>query len=454
MPTDRRNRNPQIGFYKSLYLSNRFFLSIAFLLLLSIICFIFPQLLFLFQLAGLLFALLVVIDFITLYRKSFTITGTREIPNRLSNGDENEIIIHLKSLYPFPIYAEIIEEIPFQFQERNLSFSSIIASRENKKISYNLRPTERGVYRFGHINIFVQSKLSLLKRRFTEGEEQTIDTYPSFLNLSHYNLLLNSNQLTTAGIKQTRRLGNATEFEHIKPYVIGDDPRTINYKATARANELMVNTFMEERAQSVYCLIDKGRTMQMPFEGLSLLDYAINSSLLVANTALIKGDKAGIITFSNTIDHILPASDRRVQRSRILETLYKQQTDYKESNYAELFTTVKRTIKQRSLLILYTNFETLNSLKRQLNYLRLLSKDHLLIIAFFLNTAMEEAMNEPAENVEDFFRKSMAEKMHSDKRLVTKELNRYGIHSILTVPEKLSIQSINKYLEIKTRGLI
>lgn len=389
-----------------------------------------------------------------LYRYKRGIVAKRDVPNRLSNGDLNQIKINIKNNYPFTLYTQIIEEIPFQFQERNVEFSSVLSADEVKEIDYTLRPTERGDYHFGHINIYVNSKLSLIKRRYIQEEEKMVPVYPSFLEINQYELLAVSNRLIDMGVKRIRRVGNATEFEHIKSYVIGDDPRTINYKATARNNELMVNTYIEERAQSVYCLIDKGRTMQMPFDGLSLLDYAINSSLVVSTTALKKGDKAGLITFSNTIDNILPASDRRIQRSRILETLYRQQTDFKESSYSDLYLTIKRTIRQRSLLVLFTNFETLNSLQRQLKFLKLLAKDHLLLIAFFSNTEMDKVLEDISDNEEDFFKKGIAEKMHSDKNLIVKELNRLGIHTILTPPQKLSIYSINKYLEIKTRGLI
>ena len=454
MPTNRRNRNTSLTFYKSLYLTNRLFFVFAFLVLLAIVCFVYPSILLLLPLATALFMLLIIVDFITLYRFRNAITAKRELPERFSNGDENEVTIRIKSHYPFFIHAELLEEVPFQFQQRNIRFPLGLAPHKEQVLRYTLRPVERGSYEFGKINIFVRSRLSLIKRRYAEGLEQSVKTYPSFLKLGQYEFLLVTNKLTHTGIKRVRRIGNATEFEHIKSYVIGDDPRTINYKATARTNELMVNTYMEERSQSVYCIIDKGRTMQMPFEGLTLLDYAINSSLVLSNTALRKGDKAGIITFSNTVDGILPASDRRVQRSRILDMLYKQQTEFKEASFADLYMNVKRTVKQRSLLILFTNFETVSSLRRQANYLKLLSRDHLLVVAFFLNAEMEDVLEILPDNEEAFFRKSMAEKMRMDKNLIAKELKQHGIHTILTLPENLSVQSINKYLEVKTRGLI
>ena len=219
-------------------------------------------------------------------------------------------------------------------------------------------------------------------------------------------------------------------------------------------NQLMVNTYQEEKSQPVYCLIDKGRTMKMPFNGLTLLDYAINSTLMVCSTALNKGDKAGLITFSKGIDEILPADKHRRQRNKILETLYAQQTDFKEADYERLYVTVRRKLTQRSLIILYTNFETVNSMRRQLKYLSSMAKDHLVLVAFFLNSEFNEVLDTSPSNLEETFRKGMAEKLSYDKLLIVKELNRYGIYTILSKPENLTIDSINKYLEFKSRGLI
>jgi uncharacterized protein (DUF58 family) len=167
-------------------------------------------------------------------------------------------------------------------------------------------------------------------------------------------------------VSKIRRIGHTQEFEQIRSYVQGDDIRTINWQATARRNELMVNSYQDERAQSIYCLIDKGRIMQSPFDGLTLLDYAINSSLVLSNIALHKHDKAGIITFSNKINQTLLADRKSGQLHRILDMLYHQQTLFQESDYEALYIHVKKQIKQRSLLIIYTNFETVNSMRRQL----------------------------------------------------------------------------------------
>lgn len=163
----------------------------------------------------------------------------------------------------------------------------------------------------------------------------------------------------------------------------GDELKTINWKATSRKNELMVNQYQEEKSQSIYCIIDKSRNMQMEFDGLSMLDYAINSTLVFSNIALRKGDKAGLITYSDKIGTLLAADRAGGQMRRIQEALYNQKTQYRESNFELLYQSIRRTVKTRSLLVLFTNFETEFSMRRAMPYLRKLNQKHVLTVVFF-----------------------------------------------------------------------
>jgi uncharacterized protein (DUF58 family) len=138
----------------------------------------------------------------------------------------------------------------------------------------------------------------------------------------------------------------------------------------------------------------------------------------------------------------------------ILETLYNLDTDFKESDFARLYIDIKRSITQRSLLLLYTNFETMDALHRQLPYLQAIAKNHLLVVIFFENTELKELVKQPAVSTQEIYQKTIAEKFLYEKKLIVNELNKYGIQTILTEPEQLTVNTINKYLEIKARGLL
>ena len=165
---------------------------------------------------------------------------------------------------------------------------SALQRGEKKTYNYTLRPTERGTYAFGSLNVFASSPLGLFKRRFRFDTAQEVPVYPSYLQLRKYDFLAFTNRLFEYGLKKIRRIGHTMEFEQIKDYVRGDDIRNINWKATAKRNQLMVNQYQDEKSQPIYSVIDKGRVMKMPFEGLSLLDYAINATLVISNIAIKK----------------------------------------------------------------------------------------------------------------------------------------------------------------------
>jgi uncharacterized protein (DUF58 family) len=440
-------------FIKAIYLNNLLFALIGVIIALYILGFFIP---FVYEIATpalMGVVILTVADAFLVFTRG-EVNARRETMDKLSNGDYNPVRILLRSSYPFPVSVDVIDELPVQLQARDIRFTMKLLPGKRKLLEYKVRPTKRGAYGFGAVNVFVSSPLKLISKRFRFSEHATVPVYPSFMQMRKYELMAISNRLTEVGIKKIRKIGQNTEFDQIKEYVSGDDYRVINWKATARKGKLMVNQFQDERSQQVYNVIDMGRLMKMPFDELSLLDYAINSSLVISNIAMYKQDKAGIITFSHKVQGILPASRRSNQLSRILEMLYNQKTGYLEADFERLLIETKKKITTRSLMLLYTNFESLSGMRRQLAYLRALSKDHLLVVIFFENTEMKQLIEEPAKKVRTVYAKTIAEKFVYEKRQIVMELKKYGIHTILTTPENLTVNSINKYLELKSRGLI
>lgn len=397
---------------------------------------------------------LLTIDYLMLFRNRKGIFARRTHAERFSNGDENPVRLDIENRYVFPVSLEIIDEIPHQFQRRDVLFKTNINSGESSVINYELRPVKRGAYQFGMVNVFASTSIGIISRRYKFEQPKDVPVYPSYIQMRKYQLMAISHRLSEVGVKKIRRIGHSLEFEQIKEYVQGDDYRTLNWKATARKGQLMVNNFTDEKSQQVYCVIDKGRVMKMPFEGLSLLDYAINASLVLSNVALTKQDKAGLVTFSEKIGAFLLANKNPVQMQSILEVLYNQKTRYLESDFEQLYATLRRKVSQRSLIVLFTNFESLSGMRRHLPYLRKIAQHHLLLTVFFENTELKSLLEAPAQTVEEVYTKTIAEKFAFEKRLIAKELQQYGILSILTTPQQLTVNTINKYLELKAKQAI
>ena len=403
----------------------------------------------------LLVILVTFFDALLLFANVSAIEASRKFAHqKLSNGDDNDVFITLQNNFSFTVHVELIDELPEQFQFRNFSVQKKLNTTETQTIKYTLRPVSRGEYHFGNIIALTSSLVGFVKRRVIFEQTLMLSCYPSFLKLRQYELMAISDRLVDVGVKKLRKIGHSTEFDHIKEYVIGNDIRTINWKATARKNQLMVNHFRDERAQQVYSIIDMGRIMKMPFEELSLLDYSINASLVLSHISYIKHDKPGLITFSNTIHQTVNADRKGNQLYRLQEALYNAHTNFAESNYEVLLNQVRTKINQRSLLLLFTNFETLSGLRRQIKYIKQLAKYHLVVVVLFENTELQELLNKKPSGTFDIYAQTIAKKFDYEKLQITYELQRLGIQCIYTKPQNLTVNTLNKYLELKARGMI
>lgn len=393
-------------------------------------------------------------DLVLLFATNIQFEAERVLPKIMSLGHENLVRIEITANSPIKLNVQLIDELPEQLQKRDFKLIIQFSSAEFKSLQYYIRPLSRGVYIFGDMQLVTMSTLKLMARKFTITAQKEIAVYPSVAEMKYFELKTFSEISTLQGIRKLRRIGHSYEFEQIKEYVYGDEYRNVNWKATSRKGKLMVNQFQEEKSQQIYCLIDTCRVMQLPFNGLSLLDYSINSSLVILNIALKKEDKVGLITLDSKQATVLNAEKNRSQIRKVLEKLYQVKDQDLESNYEILYSTVRKKISQRSLLFFFTNFESQYALERVLPILRKLNILHLLVVVFFENEEVSNLSSGNAANLEDIYIQTMAQKFVSTKYQLAQTLKVHGIQVIYTKPKDLSMNTINKYLELKARGLI
>ena len=438
--------------YLSFFIGKRFYRLLTIIIFMFVLSYGFP---ILFN-AGLLTLGLFIIGFLVDYAVLFStrnpVTIHRVLPERWSNGDDNSMEWRIGNHYPFRARLRLIDEFPEAWQIRDVNFRILLEPDEKKVLTFIFRPKERGEFLFGDLHVYIKAPMQLLIRRKTFHVKESAKVFPGFLKLRKFEFMAHITDPGNTGYKQVRKTGHSLEFEQIREYVSGDDIRSINWKATGRTGgQLMINNFTDEKSQQVYCIIDKGRSMKMAFEGLSLMDYAVNATLMMSSVAITRQDRAGFISFGDKTGDFIPANYRTTQMSAIVNSLYSMNTRFLESDFAFLHKLIKTRVTQRSLLILFTNFESLNALARQLPYLRNISQKHLLLVVFFENTALEAIASGEAENIERLYEKVIAEKFILEKKLIVKELQRYGIAALLTAPENLSVDVVNKYLQIKAR---
>ncbi len=442
------------SFWHSLYLNKRLFVFLGSLTLLFVFGFFIPLCFVVARVLVIILLLFLLVDGLVLYQKEKPLLLRRRLPKVFSLSDFNKVYLEVENLFTFAVSVSLIDELPVQFQKRDFSLKLHLPKGEKMSVHYQLRPVERGVYAFGALHAYISSPLGLIQRRFSLEEKAVLPVYPSIIQMKRYAFLAFDRVGDRSGIRKMRRIGHSYEFDQIKEYVKGDDYRHINWKATGRRHRLMVNHYQEERSQNIYCILDKGRIMHMPFEGLTLLDYAVNASLALLNIVLLKHDKAGLLTFSDKLGDVVMADKKPGQLSAILQSLYHQRHRIVESHFELLYQATRMFIKQRSLLILFTNFESHHALDRALPLLRRINLRHILLVVFFENTEVEALAMQPVEDVEGIYTRTQAQHLIHSKYEMVQKLQHYGLQALLVKPSELSVGVINKYLELKARGLI
>ncbi len=439
--------------FKRLYLTDRFFLlylvSAALFAAAYPFAFLFPVALAFFVAAGLFAGW----DLLRLYRSGRP-EAVRELPGVFSLGDPQQVRLRISLPRRGRFLVEVVEELPVQLQIRDFSREVSLEGGREQTLVYDIRPLERGTYGFGVTNLFVRTPVGLFQRRFQAGTPAVVPVYPSVLHMRNMELQAFRQVSRHQGLRRIRRIGHSYEFEQIKDYVRGDDYRSLNWKATGRANRLMVNQFGDERSQQVYCLIDKSRVMRNPFDGLTLMEYAVNTTLALSNIVLLKYDKVGLVTFSDVLGATIKADRKPRQLSTILQALYNERERPVEANYELLYQVSRKLVNGRSLLLLFTHFESLPALERVLPLLRRINRLHLLVVVFFENTEIEAFALQPADTVEAIYTQTAALRFLEGQQTMARVLRQHGIQCVLTRPEQLSVATIGKYLELKSRGLI
>ena len=182
---------------------------------------------------------------------------------------------------------------------------------------------------------------------------------------------------------------------------------------------------------------------------MTLLDYAVNASLVLSFVAINRQDRAGLVTFSSAFDTFVSASRQPGHMQTLLEALYAEHTRFEETDYSALLAGLARHVSRRSLLILFTSFTSMTALHRQLGYLRQLARRHRLLVVFFEDQELRRYVRTPSKTTEECYQHSVGERFLYEQRLVVQTLRQYGIQALLCTPQQLSVSVVNKYLEMR-----
>jgi len=413
-----------------------------------ILSYVFKFLLIPVNIALLVFVVLFILDLVSSILRSRYLRAERLIDKTAIIGVKNRVELRIQNKYNESLNLELQDEVPYELRNEEQTLNLKIKAKGQSKKTYYFTPKKRGSYTFNRILIFVPGWFKFLQNRVKVHQAITVNVMPN-QKINPKEVINTLQERESAGEKILKTRGQSMEFDQISDYTIGDDPRFINWSATARSGAVKINKYVQEKAHNIYFIIDKGRTMNYEHNQYSLLDYAINASVHLAQVALRQGDRAGTIVFSNKINAVMKAYRSNTTLRKLNNIWGLQSYKAEHSNFTRLYLACKQIITQRSLLFMFTNFDTFKSLQEQIAVFRRLNKQHLLVVVFFKDAELEEFTFTKAENYSEATSKTIARQYYLNQMLIKRELEKYSIKVIHCHPKELGLKVRKMYFNIK-----
>ncbi len=405
-----------------------------------------------FALLGLLVAL--VVDVAMLPRREH-LEVTREFPETVGVGDRVEGRYAVQSRWTQSLTLELVHAPPPKFFAPPEEFESIaLPAHGLLEQPFALTGIARGDAALGDVALRVATRLGLASRTFRFPLGDTALIAPSLAGVKRFRWLAVHHRLATVGVRDARRRGEGRSFARLRDYVVGDDPRHIDWKATARRGHPITREFTVEQSQTVFVLVDAGRTMTQLAGRYPRFEYALSSVLLLADVALSAGDRVGALVFDDEVRALVPAQRGAAAMQALRTALVPVQPTLVEPDYATAFRVLAQRQRKRSLIVLVTDVIDARTARSLLAYLTRGATRHLVVVVALRNDALLEAAALRATSARSLYETAAAEELLTERLTALQRMRDAGVVVLDVAPETMAAAVVNEYLELKTRGAI
>jgi uncharacterized protein (DUF58 family) len=383
----------------------------------------------------------------------------RHMPRRFMIGEENEVRITVAHRLPRRFRLTIKDEYPSGLELRGNRLMVATPLRRGTAdrqatVEYKLYAASRGDYGFGDIIVRRRSPWGLTVRQDRVKAAESVKVYPNINEARRHELSARRNRQMLLGNRKARVRGQGREFESMRDYVRGDEMRHISWTATARRGRLTTKQYQVERNQSIVVMIDAGRLMTSRIEQLSKLDHAINAALSIGYVATRGGDNIGLLVFNRQVAVYLPPQRGHAQLSAMTEALYNVKAQMIEPSYARAFQYLAQNCKRRSLVVILTDLVDRDASAELLAYTSTLLPRHLPLIVTIGDKDLRALVAEGPRKIADVYQQSVAEELLQQREEALARITELGGLALDVPAGRLSLELVNKYLEVKERGLL
>lgn len=376
----------------------------------------------------------------------------RVIQDEMERGIIYSVKLKVKNSSHHLFSYKIIDGIPPSFNS-TFPLSGTIPNHSTVQLSYETSAKVRGKYEIKKLYVRYSSLLRLWEKQLTVELANEVKVIPDLSETKHY--LENAQSfLLYDGAKIRKQQSGIGEFAKIRSYVVGDDPRKINWRQTAKLQQVMTNEYEPEHGKYVTILIDCGRMMGAELKKGNRLEKVIEASLTVIAAALKKGDYVSVLAFSKDVLVYVPPAKGMSHLQTILQAIYHLEVDAVESNYAAVLSYLETMQKKRSLLLLFSDVGTFLHEESALTYLKRLRQRHLFLMIGIEDETQVKRMKEEINNVQNTMEKSIAQQQMLIKKRERNKWEKQGLQMIEAREEKLATAAVSYYIDIMNRNLL
>lgn len=378
----------------------------------------------------------------------------RRVSPRLSVGEREPVELLVRNYGRYTVRFAIQDTVPRGWEVQGLPASAVLKPNQEIVLTYHVVPAARGRFHFGELYVRMEHAPGLVARQFRIPAPEEVRIYPDLREVSKYELMLRRSRLEELGIHRSRLAGRGTEFERIRDYTPDDEYRQIDWKATARRNRPMTRVYEVERSQNVFVVVDAGRMMAGRVGKMSKLDYAINAALMLAHVALRSGDRVGLMIVSDDIDAYLPLGKGQAQLKQFTELLYGVEARLCHVDYRAALEQIAIRCKRRSLVVFFTDLVDEDTSADLITYMRLLRPVHLPLCVALQDNQVVTASRRPSETAAQMYERTVALDLLAERKRILDSLHKLGALVLDSPPEELSVNVVNRYLELKARQML
>jgi uncharacterized protein (DUF58 family) len=377
-----------------------------------------------------------------------TLRAERILPERVEQGRPFDIRLRLSHGGGAALSMEAADDLPPSFSSRPV-LKAMVGS-DTEELLYRTQAAERGDFPLRYLYVRYSGLLGLWKKQARMEAAESLRVYPDLTRVRGIMASL-QNTFILDGKRLQERSRGGLEFAYIRDYTPDDDPRMLNWTASARADRLMVNVRQPERGKIVTLMIDCGRLMGVELEGQVKLDLAIEAALSLAAVVLRQGDQAAALVFSGEIRAYVPPGRGMGHLQTIVEAIYALKSDPSEAHYGLALEYLMRVQRKRSLVVLFSDMENYLFEEELGPYLLKLRRAHPVLLLSLEDPVLAAWTRTKVNGLSEAYARSAAQAFRLDRKRFTGRMAALGIHALDVPAGKLALAAVNHYLELKSR---